>query len=99
MERGIDGWRLSRVVCEWQGYMQLNSKADRVAAPLDGGIEQWLAEDRPVSGETTRFSTATFIPHVHENFRARLDEVKTTLMRRPAKSQSKIIKCRREQAA
>src|SRR3954470_11815071 len=37
------------------------------AALLDGGIEQWLNENRPVSGDTPTFTTATFTPHVHEN--------------------------------
>jgi thiosulfate/3-mercaptopyruvate sulfurtransferase len=46
------------------------------AALLDGGIEQWLVENRPVSGETPKFATATFTPHVRENVRALLDEAK-----------------------
>lgn len=45
------------------------------AALLDGGIEQWLTEDRPVSGDTPKFTPATFTPHVHEDDRARLAEV------------------------
>src|SRR5215510_3333523 len=46
------------------------------AALLDGGIEQWLAEDRPTSSEAPKFASATFTPHVRENARALLDQVK-----------------------
>ena len=45
-------------------------------ALLDGGIEQWLAEDRPTSSEIPKFVPATFTPRVHESVRALLDEVK-----------------------
>src|SRR5579872_4384173 len=46
------------------------------AALLDGGIEQWLNEDRPVSGETPKYDPATFTVHVNEGVRALLDQVK-----------------------
>src|SRR4051812_15416110 len=46
------------------------------AALLDGGIEQWLAEDRPVSGDTPKFSPATFTPRVNEAVRALMAEAK-----------------------
>jgi thiosulfate/3-mercaptopyruvate sulfurtransferase len=46
------------------------------AALLDGGIEQWLVENRPVSGETPAFSPASFTPHVNEKVRALIDEAK-----------------------
>lgn len=64
------------------------------AALLDGGIEQWLAEDRPVSGETPKFSPATFTPHVHENFRALLDEVKNDIDAKPGEEQEQIVDAR-----
>lgn len=64
------------------------------AALLDGGIEQWLAEDRPVSGETPKFSAAAFTPHVHENFRALLDEVKSTTDAKPGEEQAQILDAR-----
>jgi len=64
------------------------------AALLDGGIEQWLAEDRPVSGETPRFSTATFTPHVHENFRALLNEVKNDVDAKAGEEPEQIIDAR-----
>ena len=46
---------------------------------LDGGIEQWLAEDRPTVGEAPKFAAATFTPRVHENARALLEEVEKTV--------------------
>jgi thiosulfate/3-mercaptopyruvate sulfurtransferase len=64
------------------------------AALLDGGIEQWLAEDCPVSGETPKFSPATFTPHVHENFRALLDEVKNDVDAKPGEEPEQILDAR-----
>jgi thiosulfate/3-mercaptopyruvate sulfurtransferase len=64
------------------------------AALLDGGIEQWLAEDRPVSGETPRFSSATFTSHVHENVRALLDEVKNDVDAKPGEEPEQILDAR-----
>jgi thiosulfate/3-mercaptopyruvate sulfurtransferase len=64
------------------------------AALLDGGIEQWLAEDRPVSQEAPKFSPATFTPHVHENFRALLDEVKNDVDAKPGEEQEQIVDAR-----
>lgn len=64
------------------------------AALLDGGIEQWLAEDRPVSGETPKFSPTTFTPHVHENFRALLDEMKNDVDAKPGEEQEQIVDAR-----
>ncbi len=63
-------------------------------ALLDGGIEQWLAEDRPVSGETPIFSPATFTPHVHENFRALLDQVKNDVDSKPGEEPEQLIDAR-----
>ena len=64
------------------------------AALLDGGVEQWLAEDRPVSGETPKFSPATFTPYVHEKFRALLDEVKSDVDAKPGEEPEQIIDAR-----
>ena len=64
------------------------------AALLDGGVEQWLAEDRPVSGETPKFSPATFTPHVHENVRALLDEVKNDVDAKPGEEPEQIVDAR-----
>lgn len=57
------------------------------AALLDGGIEQWLAEDRPTSSETPKFVPTTFSPHVHESVRALLDEVKQAVESTTAEEQ------------
>jgi thiosulfate/3-mercaptopyruvate sulfurtransferase len=46
------------------------------AALLDGGVEQWLAEDRPVTGAVTVHASATFTPKVRPEVRASLEEVK-----------------------
>jgi thiosulfate/3-mercaptopyruvate sulfurtransferase len=64
------------------------------AALLDGSIDQWLAEDRPVSGETPVFSTATFTPHVHENFRAQFDSVKLDVDAKPGEEPDQLIDAR-----
>lgn len=64
------------------------------AALLDGGIEQWLAEDRPVTGEVPKFSSATFTPHVHEGVRAQLDEVKSIVDAKPGEETAQLIDAR-----
>lgn len=52
--------------------------ADR-AALLDGGIEQWLAEDRPVTTVLPAFAPATLVPKPKPAARATLAEVKEAL--------------------
>lgn len=64
------------------------------AALLDGGIEQWLAEDRPVTSDVPKFSAATFTPHIHENFRALLDEVKSDVDAKPGEEPAQIVDSR-----
>jgi len=63
-------------------------------ALLDGGIYQWLTEDRPVTGEASRFSAATFTPHVHENVRVSLDDVKNIVEARPGAEAQQIVDAR-----
>jgi thiosulfate/3-mercaptopyruvate sulfurtransferase len=63
-------------------------------ALLDGGIEQWLAEDRPVSAEVPKFAAATFTPHVHENVRALFDEMKGVVDSKPGEEQEQIVDAR-----
>jgi thiosulfate/3-mercaptopyruvate sulfurtransferase len=46
------------------------------AALLDGGVEQWLAEDRPVTGAVPAFAAAVFVPRVRPEVRASLEEVR-----------------------
>ncbi len=48
---------------------------DRVAL-LDGGVEQWLAEDRPVTGSIPAFGPAPFVPRLRPGVRASLEEVR-----------------------
>ncbi len=48
---------------------------DRLAL-LDGGVEQWLAEDRPVTGAVSAFKPTAFTPQVKPEVRASLEEVK-----------------------
>ena len=66
------------------------------AALLDGGIEQWLTENRPVSGDTPKFSAATFTPHVHDNYRALMNEVKADVEAKPEEATEQIIDARPE---
>ena len=46
------------------------------AALLDGGVEQWLAEDRPVTGTVPTYAPAAFTPKVRPEARATLEEVR-----------------------
>jgi thiosulfate/3-mercaptopyruvate sulfurtransferase len=64
------------------------------AALLDGGIEQWLVENRPVSGDTPKFTTATFTPHVNEKVRALIDEAKADTEADPATSTEQVVDAR-----
>ncbi len=66
------------------------------AALLDGGIEQWLDEDRPVTGDIPKFSPATFSLHIHENFRALLDEVKSDVEAKPGEEPEQLVDSRPE---
>jgi thiosulfate/3-mercaptopyruvate sulfurtransferase len=64
------------------------------AALLDGGVEEWLSEDRPVTSETPKFSPATFTPHVHENIRALFEEVKNDVDAKPGEEPEQIVDAR-----
>ena len=78
-----------------RGYYTLDylGHGDKTAL-LDGGIEQWLTEDRPVSAEVPKFSAAIFTPHVHENVRALLDEVKSAADSKPGEETEQIVDSR-----
>jgi thiosulfate/3-mercaptopyruvate sulfurtransferase len=43
---------------------------------LDGGIEHWILEQRPITTETPQVTSGKFTPHVHEEARALLGEAK-----------------------
>lgn len=51
------------------------------ASLLNGGIQQWEAEKRPISKDPEQANAAkvTFTPHVRENVRAVLNEVKAAM--------------------
>jgi thiosulfate/3-mercaptopyruvate sulfurtransferase len=78
-----------------RGYYTLDylGHGDKTAL-LDGGIEQWLTEDRPVSAEVPKFSVAVFTPHVHENVRALLNEVKSAADSKPGEETEQIVDSR-----
>jgi len=46
------------------------------AALLDGGIDEWKAENRPLSKDSPNPARGSFTPHVHPEVRAMLEEVK-----------------------
>jgi thiosulfate/3-mercaptopyruvate sulfurtransferase len=46
------------------------------AALLDGGVEQWLAEDRPVTMAVPAFPTSSFTPRPKPGVRVTLEDVK-----------------------
>jgi thiosulfate/3-mercaptopyruvate sulfurtransferase len=64
------------------------------AALLDGGIDQWLNENRPVSGDSPKFSPATFTPRANEKLRAMLDEVKAVSEAKAGDADSQILDAR-----
>ena len=65
------------------------------AALLDGGIDSWVAEDRLITaGDSPKVSAATFTPHVQENFRALLDEVKSVVESKPGEETEQIVDAR-----
>jgi thiosulfate/3-mercaptopyruvate sulfurtransferase len=46
------------------------------AALLDGGLDEWRAEKRPLSKDEAKTARGSFTPHVHPEVRAMMDEVK-----------------------
>jgi thiosulfate/3-mercaptopyruvate sulfurtransferase len=46
------------------------------AALLDGGIDEWKAENRPLSKDEPKIANGSFTPHVHPEVRAMMEEVK-----------------------
>ena len=65
------------------------------ATLLDGGIDQWLAEDRAViGGNSPEAPAATFTPHVHDDYRALFDEVKADVDAKPGEEPEQIVDAR-----
>jgi len=69
-----------------RAYYTLDFLGHERTTLLDGGIEQWLNEKRPVSSEQPKFSPATFTPRVKPAVRAMLDEVKRAVESRDGKT-------------
>ena len=58
-----------------RAFLTLDYIGHKDHALLDGGIEQWLSEDRPVSGEPAKITPATLSLRVNEGVRVRLEQV------------------------
>jgi thiosulfate/3-mercaptopyruvate sulfurtransferase len=54
-------------------------------ALLDGGIEEWRNEKRPLSKDEPKVTSGSFTPHVHPEARALMEEVKK-ISEQPTKS-------------
>lgn len=59
-----------------RGYYTLDYLGHEKTALLDGGIEHWMNESRPVTSEVPKFSPAKFTPHVRPEVRAELADVR-----------------------
>ena len=70
-------------------------RGDRTAL-LDGGIEQWLAEDRSVTGALPSYAAMVFIPKVKPEVRASLEEVKSVVETPAAKAACQVLDSRPE---
>jgi len=70
-------------------------RGDR-AALLDGGIEQWLAEDRPVSGALPAFAAMVFVPKLRPDVRASLEEVRSVVEAPAAQATCQVLDSRPE---
>jgi thiosulfate/3-mercaptopyruvate sulfurtransferase len=46
---------------------------------LNGGWNKWLAEEMPISNAVSRPPNTTFTPHIHEEFMAQWDDVRTSI--------------------
>lgn len=95
-----EGTRVVLYATNWgpnaaRGFFTLDylGHGDR-AALLDGGVEQWLAEDRPVSGETPTFKPTSFTAHLQPGVRALLDEVKKAVDARPGEEPAQLVDTR-----
>jgi thiosulfate/3-mercaptopyruvate sulfurtransferase len=54
-------------------------------ALLDGGIDEWRAENKPLSKDESRIVRGSFTPHIHPEVRALMEEVKS-ISEKPSKS-------------
>ncbi|MFN7957025.1 MAG: rhodanese-like domain-containing protein [Holophagaceae bacterium] len=64
------------------------------AALLDGGIEQWLAEDRAVTGALPAFAAATFLAKPRPEVRVTLDEVRKAVAAPPDQATCQVMDSR-----
>lgn len=66
---------------------------DRTAL-LDGGVEQWLAEGRPVTDAVPAFAAAPFAPRLRPEVRAALEEVRKGVEAPPAAAACQLVDSR-----
>ncbi|GLH72820.1 sulfurtransferase [Geothrix limicola] len=64
------------------------------AALLDGGVEQWLAEDRPVTNQVAATRPGAFTPHMQPAVIAALDDVKQVVVSEPASATCQVVDAR-----
>lgn len=86
-----DGSRVVIYTTAWypmagRAYYTLDYLGDgEHAALLDGGLDEWRAEKRPVRKDEPKIAKGNFTPHVHPEVRAMMDEVKK-LSAQPSKT-------------
>jgi thiosulfate/3-mercaptopyruvate sulfurtransferase len=70
-----------------RAFLTLDYIGHQNHALLDGGIEQWLSEDRPVSGEAPKITPATLSIKPNESVRVRLEQVQSVVDGKDAEAQ------------
>jgi thiosulfate/3-mercaptopyruvate sulfurtransferase len=64
------------------------------AALLDGGVEQWLAEDRPITGAVPAVTPTTFLAKPRPEVRATLEEVRKVVEAPAAEATCQVVDAR-----